>query len=259
VSSTVIQLNTLRDFEVIWLDNLTGLPKDMLNVSMEIYHYEGPNSPRLVMPLSEPYIFTEGINDEVNIASIKTSTNTYIDPHINLELNLIVTDLQNLGCVPNDFVVPFTCNKVSIVNGYKKYALSACELSSLINLQATGYTTYAENGFLVIESDFEGMDSRLQVGNGTWNTTVGIVEGAQYFGSGIEKHIDFFQPNMNRVDVGTYVETNVSISGPTFDVGERYYVIYKGIDPLTNNPEIKKEDFTIERLKDGTLTASFLK
>lgn len=259
MSSTVTELKTLKDFEVVWLDPLTNEPLNMLDVSMEIYHYEGPNKPKLIVPLSEPYIFTETINDTVNIGSVQPSQNIWIDIHIHLELNLIETQLDNLGCSPNDFKVPYTNHKVSIVNGYKQYALSACELAALINLQASGYTASSENGFLVLEGDFEGADARLQVGNGTFNTTVGLVKGHTHYGQDIHRITDLFVNTMDYIDLGTYVVTNVMIDDPDYKSGERYYVQYKGTDPNTSSQRVKREDFTVLEPRKTELNVSFIK
>lgn len=258
-SSTVTELNILKDFEVLWTDRVTFQPKDMDNVTVEIYHYEGPNPGQIKVPLSEPYIFTETINDQVNIGSVKTSENILIDAHIILDLNLVTTQLEGLECPPNDFVVPNTCNKVSIVNGLKKYALSACELASLINLQASGYVAHAMDGFVVLTGDFDDSDAYLQVGNASWNSVVGIVEGTQYFGQGTEKIIDLDPTEMLRVELGTYVKSKVPIQDPPYVPGERYFVVYKGTDQISNLEEILQENFTILKPKTNSLNISFIK
>lgn len=257
--STVVELLTLRDFEVIWTDPITNIPKEMVDVSMEIYHYEGPTAPKIKVPLSEPYIFTETINDTVNIGAVKPSESVLIDVHITLELNLIENSLDSLLCPPNNFVVPFTHHKVSIVNGYKKYALSACELAALINLQASGYVASSEDGFLVLEGDYYGSDSRLQIGNGTFNSTVGLVLNSQYFGQDLGKHIDLFVNPMEKIETGTYVVSSVNIIEPVFSPGERYFVVYRGKDANSNIEEMRKEDFTVLNPSPSGITTSFLK
>lgn len=249
----------MQDFEVIWIDSSTQLPKDMSNVTLEIYHYTGPDQAQFTVPLSEPYIFTETINDTVNIGSLKLSQNILIDVHISLDLNLVASQLDGLECPPNDYVVPNTCHKVSLVNGYKKYALSACELSTLINLEASGYVAHAKDGFVVITSDFEGQDSYLQIGSGTWNSTSGIIEGQQFFGSDIQKNIVYGPTPMQRIDIGTYVLTQVPIINPPFEPGEKYFAVFRGVDQITLQEEIRQDNFTILKPTKGTLNISFVK
>ena len=40
MSSTIAEVGSFRDFEIIWVDRFTQQPKDMNNVTLEIYHYE---------------------------------------------------------------------------------------------------------------------------------------------------------------------------------------------------------------------------
>jgi hypothetical protein len=232
----------------------------MNDVTLEIYHYDGPFAPEITVPLQEPYIFTETFNDTVNIGSVCPSQNIYIDVHITLDLNLINTQLEGLGCPPNDFVVPGTTDKVAIVNGHKKYALSACELAALINLEASGYAGSSEDGFLVMTGDYIGSDCYLQVGNGTFNCIVDLIEGDQYFGQDCERKLVVGPKDMEWVTTGTYVCCKVPITDPPFIGGERYYVMYRAVDPITGHPEISNEDFTVLKGKGGSnLTFSFIK
>jgi hypothetical protein len=234
-----------KDFEVLWIDEATGSAKDMQDVTLEIYHYEGSEKPTITSPFKEPYIFTETINDQVNIGSILPNENIYIDVHYQLELNLINTNLSDLECPPNNFVVPGTNKKVALVNGFKKYALSACELAALVNLKASGYTACSENGFIVLKSNYEGSEAYLQVGDATWNQTLGLVEGTQFFGQDISKIYDLSATQMSRVSTGNYVFTNFLIRSPPFEKNKRYFVLYKGKDLLTGITEVRQENFLI--------------
>jgi len=245
VSSTISEVGIYKDFEIIWLDKWTRQPKDMNNVTVEIYHYEEAKPGEITVPNPEPYIFDEGINDTVNIGSLCPTSGYIVDEHFTIQLNLIVTQLDGLGCPPNDYVVCETNNKVAIVNGRKKYALSACELAALINLNASGYTASAENGFLVLTGDLSGSDCYLKVGNGTFNQVVGLVEGDEYYGSYIALVHDMTAQNMTRISTGRYAYTNVHLEVPPYVVGERYFALYRGVEPVTDNPEIHEEDFTL--------------
>lgn len=234
-----------KDFEVLWINEDTGYPKDMSGVTLEIYHYESSKKASITSVFKEPYIFTETINDQVNIGSVLPSENVYIDVHFELELNLINTNLEDLECPPNNFVVPGTNQKVAIVNGYKKYALSACELAALVNINASGYTACAENGFITLKSDYDGSESYLQVGDATWNQTLGLVEGSQFFGQDLIKVYDLEPTPMFRVNVGNYVYTNFEISSPPFEKNKRYFVLYRGVDLVSDISEFRQENFII--------------
>ncbi|MDB4330380.1 hypothetical protein N9948_01520 [bacterium] len=264
MSSTVSDLNIYKDFEIIWVDRPTAIPKDMDDVTLEIYHYSQAQPGQITAPLQEPYIFTETANDSVNIGSLCTSTSGgfAIDVHFTLELNLVNDQLEGLNCPANEYVVPGTTEKVAIVNGIKQYALSACELAALVNLEASGYVASSENGFLVLKSDFAGSDCCLQVGNGSWNCVLGLVEGDQYCGQDLQKNIVVGPKNMIWVATGTYVCLHVPVTNPSFVKGERYFALYRGNDPITGSPEISQEDFTVllgGGIGGSTLTFSFLK
>lgn len=259
MSSTVSDLNIYKDFEIMWVDKSNHQPKDMDDVTLEIYHYQGPDPAQATVPLKEPYIFTETVNDIVNIGSICVSEAIDIETHITLDLNIINDQLEGLECPPNDFIVPGTTDKVAIVNGYKKYAVSSCELAALINIGASGYVASDEEGFLVLTSEFSGSGCLLQVGNGSFNCVVGLVEGDKYWGTDCEKNIIIGPKSMKRVDTGTYVCCKVPIKVPLFVEGERYYVMYRAIDPISSIEEISQEDFTIIKSNGSSITFSFLK
>lgn len=248
-----------KDFEVLWINEDTGSPKDMSGVTIEIYHYESSKKAKIISSFKEPYIFTETVNDQVNIGSILPSEDIYIDAHFQLELNLINSNLEDLECPPNNFVVPGTNQKVAIVNGYKKYALSACELAALVNISATGYIACSENGFITLISDYDGSESYLQVGDATWNQTLGLVEGQQFFGQDLLKVYDLEPTAMFRVNVGNYVYTNFEISSPPFEKNKRYFVLYRGVDLITDITELKQENFIIyDKSKKTGLNYSIL-
>jgi len=259
VSSTTSVIGTLRDLEIIWVDVVSRLPKDMNNVTVEVYHYLDAQAPKIVAPISQSYTITEGINDTVNIASINSASGYIVDKYITLDLNVINDNLGGLGCPPNNYVVCGTATKVAIVDGRKVYSLSACELAGLINLDASGYTASVENGFLVITGDYTGTGWTLQVGNGTINSTLGIMEGDEYYGNNLELVFDLDVSPMNWISTGRYMFPSLNISDPPFKVGERYYVMFRGIEPITLRPEISQEDFTVVA-KSGSpgLTYSFI-
>jgi len=231
----------------------------MNNVTVEVYHYLDAQAPKIVVPISQPYKITEGINDTVNIASINSASGYIVDKHITLDLNVINDNLEGLGCPPNDYVVCGTATKVAIVDGRKVYSLSACELAGLINLDASGYTASVENGFLVITGEHSGAGWTLQIGNGTINSTLGIFEGDEFYGNNLELVFDLEVSPMNWISTGRYMYPSLNISDPPYKVGERYYVMFRGIEPITLRPEISQEDFTIVG-KAGSpgLTYSFI-
>jgi len=258
VSSTTSVTGTLRDLEIIWIDLVSRQPKDMNNVTVEVYHYLEAQAPKIVVPIREPYKITEGINDTLNIASINSASGYIIDEHVILDLNVINDNLEGLGCPPNDYVVCGTATKIAIVDGRKVYSLSACELAGLINLDASGYTASVENGYVVLTGEYVGTGWKLQVGNGTINSTLGIFEGDEYLGSDLELVFALPVSPMTWISVGRYMYPNLDLSDPPYKVGERYYVMFRGIEPITLRPEMSQEDFTIVE-KEGKpgLTFSF--
>ena len=260
MSSTTSVLGTYRDLEIIWVDLVSRLPKDMNNVTVEVYHYLDAQAPKIVSPISQPYKITEGINDTINIASINSASGYIVDKHITLDLNVINNNLSGLGCPQNDYVVCGTSTKVAIVDGRKVYSLSACELAGLINLDASGYSASDVNGFLVLTGSFSGSGWTLQVGNGTINSTLGIFEGDEYYGNNLSLVFDLPFTTMNWISTGRYMYPSLNLSDPPFKVGERYYIMFRGVEPITLRPEISQEDFTVVA-KSGSsgLTFSFLK
>jgi len=259
VSSTTSVIGTLRDLEIIWVDLFTRQPKDMNNVTVEVYHYLDAEAPKIIAPISEPYKITEGLNDTLNIASVNSASGYIIDEHVTLDLNVINDNLEGLGCPPNDYVVCGTATKVAIMDGRKVYSLSACELAGLINLDASGYSASVENGYLVLTGNYTGTGWTLQVGNGTINSTLGIFEGDEYYGNDLELTFDLPTSPMNWISTGRYMYPSLDISDPPFKVGERYYVMFRGIEPVTLRPEISQEDFTVvEKQAKPGLTYSFI-
>jgi hypothetical protein len=244
--STEYSINSLKDFEIIWIDFNTHQPKDMNNVTFEMYHYEESRPGRIVVPVKEPYIITEDVSDLLNIASFNPSASSIVDVEVKLDLNIIVTQLAGLGCPSNDFVVCGTNSKVAIVNGQKKASLSACELATLINVcGASGYTASTQDGFLVLSGDSIGSAAYLEVGTGTINPILGIIAGDTYPGSDTQLVFDIPVTPMTRVSAGRYVYTNVNLSSPPFSLEERYFVIYRSVEPITLQPEISEEDFVL--------------
>lgn len=259
MTTTVAELDTLKDFEVVWIDQNSQSPKNMESSFIEIHHYQNEKKPEIISQIKEPYIFTETVNDQVNIGSIDTSSDIYIDVHFELELNLINSNLEDLECPPNNFIVPGTNQKVAIVNGFKKYALSACELAALINLNASGYVASDKDGFIVLTGDFSGSDASLQVGDATWNQVIGLVEGNIYNGLDAQKVIDLEETEMNHVAIGTYVFLGLEIKLPNYIEGERYFVKYTAKDLISEVFEYKTESFTVLKKQKSNLVYSFLK
>ena len=260
MSSTVSDLNIYKDFEVIWVDKSTGQPKDMDNVTLEIYNYEEAQSPKIVSSIQEPYIITDSFNSTITVTVVNPSDSVFITTEIPLQLNIIATQLEQLECPPNQYVVPGATTKIAIVNGMTKYALSACELAALINLDASGFVTSDKDGFLVLTSDYSGSDSFIQLENGTLNCIIGVGAELPEYGTDLQKNTVFGPEDMIRMSEGTYVMAAVPIFDPPFKVGERYYSFYRSNDPITSNPEISQEDFTILKEKNSSnLTFSFLK
>ena len=65
----------------------------------------------------------------------------------------------------------------------------------------------------------------------------------------------------SRISTGRYVYTNVNLSPPEYIIGERYFVLFKGVDPITLKTEMYEEDFTIvKKLGDSSrdLNYSFI-
>ena len=259
MSSTTSVIGTKRDLEIIWIDLVTRQPKDMNNVTVEVYHYLDIQAPRIVVPIRGPYTITEGINDTLNVASYNPVSGYIVDEHITLDLNVINDNLAGLGCPPNDYVVCGTSTKVAIVDGRKVFSLSACELAGLINLDASGYTASVEEGYLVLTGDYLDPEWKLQVGNGTINSTLGIFEGDEYQGNSLELVFDLEASPMNWISTGRYRYPSISLIDPPYTIGERYYVLFRAIEPVTLRPEIAQEDFTIiEKTIQPGLSYSFI-
>ena len=260
-SSTEYNINTYKDFEIMWIDRETGQLKDMLDVTLEIYHYQGDKPPQIIVPNKEPYIITENFTDTVNIGSVDPSIGIFIDTEVYLDLNIIANNLSSLGCPPNDYVVCNTNQKIAIVNGYKVASLSACELASLINLGgASGYTASCKDGFLVITGDYVGSTAYLQIGSGSFNSVVGVHLGDQYYGTSTMIVYDIPSQPMTRVSLGRYVYTNVYLSIPPYSLEERYFAVYRGIDPTSGIPEIYQENFVmVNEEKELDFSYSFTK
>jgi len=245
MSSTTSVIDTLRDLEIIWVDLVSRQPKDMDSVTVEVYHYLDAQTPKIETSIQEPYQITEGINDTINIALINSDLGYILDKHVILDLNVINNNLEGLGCPPNDYVVCGTATKVAIVNGRKVFSLSACELAGLVNLDASGYTASVEDGYVVLTGEQKGSAWALQIGNGTINSTLGIFEGDEYYGNDLEQVFDLNAKAMHWISTGRYLYPSLNIINPPFKVGERYYVLFRGKEPVTQRPEIAQEDFTV--------------
>jgi len=262
VSTTITEVGTFKDFEVIWIDRFTRQPKDMDNVTFEMYHYEASSAGEITSTIQEPYMVTEGLNDTLNIMSVCPASGYFVDSYITLQLNLICDNLDALGCPPNNFTVCGTTEKVSIVNGNKVYALSACELATIINLDASGFTAVVEEGFIVIKSDLTGSDCYIEVGTGTLNGVIGLTAGDTAYGNDTMLEFDITAQPAIRISTGRYIYPNVGLSQPPFTVGERYYAMFRGTEPVTLVEEFYQEDFNLvcSICNNGNnLTYSFIK
>ena len=257
-NSYSVQVGTVRDFEIIWIDRHTQIFRDLNNVTVEFYHYECAKYAEIKTTRHEPYIITEDCNDTINVGVIWASG--IADKHFQLQLDIIDTQLESLGCPPNDFTVPGTNTKVAIIYGKKYYALSACELASIINLDAEGYTAYASGGYVVIRSNYIGSTSYIEIGNGTINCVLCVSIGTRAYGSDVAMIYDIPATPMIHYSLGRYVYPCINISYPPFQVGERYYVMFKGLDPLDGSPENSQEDFTVVDYNTNCgLITSFIK
>lgn len=259
---TLAELGTTKDVEVIWLDPTTHLPREMSSCIIEIYHYDSA-LPGIISSLNqEPYFITEGINDTLEIGSIYPENNCYIDSNFTLQLNLICDNLDQFPCKPNEYIVPDTNLKVAIINSRKVFALSACELSTLINLNASGYSASDVDGFVVLRGDYSAETAYLKVGSGNINPLFNIVEGDEFYGSNL-KITHILEPvEMTKMQTGIYVYPEIKIQEPNFIAGERYFILVKAYDALTGRLEIYQEDWSvINKLpkEKNTLTYSFTK
>ncbi len=259
-NSSTTQYGVRKDFEIIWVDRFTQQMRDLLDVTIEIYHYEEATAGAIKAIRPEPYLITETINDTVNVASCYeiSGTGFVIDKHFTLQLDIAANQLAALDCAPNDFLVLGTSSKISIINGYKVYALSACELASLINLDASGYTACAEGGFVVLKSNFTGSTSYIEIGNGTFDCPTGFPIGTRGYGTDLKIVHDLLPTPMTWMSTGRYAYPAVHIVEP-YRVGERYYVLYYGFDPSDSTPEHAEEDFmVVDYNRDHNLITYFV-
>lgn len=258
MGSTTAQLKTLRDFEIIWQDGCSNNPTDMDNVTLSIYHYEQEVAGSTTATIPEPYVITQGVNDTLVIGTVCPSSGFFSEEVITLDLGIIGQDVYSLGCPPNNFTVPLggvcdatTTSKVCIVNGYNVYALSSCELASLINISSTGFTASSEDGFLVLTSKKTGSSCALRIGEGSLNSVLGLTSNEEFYGSDLERVFDLRDKPMQWVSTGTYVLAGESLESPHYVEGERYYALYKGYEPITGKPYFQQEDFTITKENKG--------
>ena len=64
---------------------------------------------------------------------------------------------------------------------------------------------------------------------------------------------------MTRVSSGRYIYPSVNIIDPTYKIGERYYVMFRAVEPVTLRNEIAQEDFTVvDKPGNPGLTYSFI-
>ena len=254
-------INTRKDFEILWVDINTHQLRDLNNVTFEVYHYQCARPGVLVAPAKEPYVITEGLTDIFDIGSFYNATD-FIDRDVTIDFSIIANDLGSLGCPPNNYVVCSTNSKMAIVNGYKKASLSACELAALINIgsnneSATGYTATAKDGFLILKGIFVGSTTRIQVGSGNMNPILGLHTGDLDNGDDVKLVQDIYPSPMIRISTGRYVCPGVLLSVPPYRLEEKYYVVYKGFDPVTLRPELSEEDFILISGKNNDLIYSF--
>lgn len=245
---STLEINKSSDFEVNW-------GEDMLNVTFELYHYVSPGTAKISSDIKEPYIVSEGLTDTIEITAISPAG--VITTLKTLELNIVVDQLEGLGCPPNNFVVPNTNSKVSIVGGRKVFALSADELAALINLQASGYFAENKEGFLVLNSETSGEESSLIIGNGKINSVLNLPLGSAATGTNLIVSQDVPPTGMLRVSTGKYVYPGLKFSENLFSADERYFVSYKATDPVTSNEKTKEEDFILIKPNKTKMTISF--
>lgn len=255
---STVEINKSVDFEVNWED-VSSQPLDMDDVTFELYHYNPSSSAEIISTAKEPFIIAEMTSDSLGVSTLNISgTGTIaITSTITLELNIIVDQLEGLGCPPNDFVVPNTNNKVSIIGGQKVFALSACELASLINLQASGYYAESREGFLVLKTATSGALTQITLDFGTINPTLGLSEGTSAVGSDLAVVSDIAPTLMTRISTGKYVYPNVLLSDTAFSPDKRYYVNYKAVHPISLLAYTQEEDFIIIKSNMPKYTFSF--
>lgn len=255
---STVELNKSVDFEVNWLDSVQQA-QDMDDVTFELYHYNPSSSAKLTSTTKEPFIVTEMVSDTLGITTINTSgTGTIsIASNITLELNIIVDQLEDLGCLPNEFVVPGTNNKVSIVGGQKVFALSSAELAALINLQASGYFAEDINGFLVLNTITSGSLTQITLDYGTLNPVLGLSEGTNSNGENLSVVQDIAPTAMSHVSTGKYVFADVLLSDSSYAPNKRYYVTYRATHPFTLLEYTQEEDFIIVKPSTPKYTYSF--
>ena len=256
MGSTVAQTKTFRDFEIIWQDGCSNNPTDMDDVSLSIYHYAESKSGSITVDNPEPYIITEGVNDLLNIGTVSPVSGYISDEEIIIDLGIVGSDPCSLGCPPNSYSVGIgscassmgTSSKVTIINGYSVYALSACEIAALINIEAVNFTASHKDGFLVLSCNTTGSACCLKVGVGTLNPILGITANEEFCGYDLQRVYNIEDVPMDRVATGTYAMAGENMEGPLYIEGERYFAVYKGYEPVTGKLFFQQEDFTI--LKD---------
>jgi len=227
----------------------------MSNPTFQLYHYESPKPAELISSNKEPYIVTEQSSDIIEVTTLDQEGT--IHTRFALELNLVVEQLEYFGCPSNDFIVPNTTEKVSIVNGRKVFALSACELATLINLQASGYIAENREGFLVLKTVSTGAVTQITLNSGTIDPVLGLSSGSTDTGANLEMIIDVSPSPMNKISTGKYLYPNLILSDSLYSSDKRYYVNYKAVDPDTSLEKIKEEDFIIIKQVKPKLNYSF--
>lgn len=253
-----VEINKSVDFEVTWEDSSSQL-MDMSNVTFELYHYSQSSSAELLSANKEPYIISELLTDRLEVLSINVfgASSTSTLGFVELDLNIIVDQLPGLECPPNEFVVPNTNSKISIIGGRKVFALSAAELAALINLSADGFFAEDRNGYLVLKTETTGANTQITMNVCTISNVLGIDPSTTSQGS--DTHIVFDVPSttMEYISLGKYTFLGLSLSEPHFQVDKRYYVAYRATNPNTLLSYTKEEDFTLVKPKNSKLSYSF--
>jgi len=257
-----IEINKSIDLEAVWLDaNLQ--PLNVTETTFEIYHYDPKLPAEIKATLHEPYIITQTISDTLGITSVNdygVSGMVSITSAITLELDLTVDQLAGLGCPPNDYVIPGTNSKVSIVSGNTMYALSAWELAALINLQASGYYAVSDdNGFLVLKTDTLGHYTNITIDYGTLNPIIGLPEGVSATGKEVALIFNQQPTEMVQMAIGKFVYPDLYLSSTTYESFKRYYIVYRTTDPNIGLEITKEEDFVLVESIKPKLNFSFNK
>lgn len=239
-------VDTVRDFEVIWVNLETKELRDLINPTIEVVHFESSANASLISTNAEPFVLQDTVNNTLTFTVSGQPSESF---------SILASEASGgvVGCPAHSFTIMGTGSRMAVVNGNLAVALSACEISSLINSHASSVTSsVTSDGKIKLTSNFPGSVT-LTVGNGNMNSLLGFTNGQTALGSDIQEIFDIFPTLMTRISLGKYA-FSVDLNANDYIINKRYFVRYRGIDPIFFSNELLEESFTV--IENGSSSTS---